>query len=137
MAKSAFDTAKVAIKAVNLDDIAPRWQLVGAAYPLRPGHPLPSVRRSDPPFTAAEIEAFAHGAPSDPVFIKLAQAENDAEMRTECYLVQGKARVPPKWLTETPAASAAVKLRARNAAAASEQEVTVPVPTSPRAGEHD
>ena len=122
MAKSAFDTAKVAIKAVNLDDIAPRWQLVGAAYPLRPGHPLPSVRRSDPPFTAAEIEAFAHGAPSDPVFIKLAQAENDAEMRTECYVVQGKARVPPKWLTETPAAS---------------QEVTVPVPTSPRAGEHD
>lgn len=137
LAMSAFDTAKAAIEAVHLDDVAPTWRLVGAAHPLRPGHTLPSVRRSDPPFTAAEIEAVTPGAPADPVFIEHAQAENDAEMRTERYFVQGNARVRLKWLTETPAAPAVVKLRARNAAAASEREVTVPVPTLPRAGEHD
>lgn len=101
---------------------------------------LPRVRAATAPFAAGTIEAFNPPpaptlAATDPVFIEDVEIWNPAEMSsTRVTASTGADRVQLDWLTQTPKAAAVVTLRARNAIAASERVVTVPVPRAATEG---
>ena len=104
-----------------------RSQLDEALKRVRTSHTLPSVRRAPPPFAAGTLEAFTMGSATAPVFIFDVQVRNPAEMSApRVPAPAGVDRVRLDRRTKTPAAPA------RNAVAASERVVTVPVPTAAR-----